>query len=330
MNFEIPVLNKNQDNKERKAGFEIEFTGIDLKDAAHVVKNIFNGNVFEKSKFKYIVLDTLFGDFSIELDADILLNKSYEEYLSKAGINLSDYKVKPELEELLNKLASTVVPYEVVTPPIPFSNLDYIDKLSDELGSFGAKGTKSSLINAFGMHINAEVPSFEAGVLVFYLKSFFLLYDYLIEKSEIDFSRKMTPFIDKFEEQYINLVLNENYLPSNKEMIDDYIKFNPTRNRALDMLPVFAFIDEESVKTKVEDYHLIGKRPTFHYRLPNSCVGSEKWRPSKEWNLWVKIENLASDKDKVNELAKEYFKNQTNFFKKSKWIAKIKTFYNEK
>jgi hypothetical protein len=330
MTFEIPALNKNHENKERKAGFEIEFTGIDLKDAAHVVKNIFNGNVFEKSKFEYIVSDTLFGDFSIELDADILLNKGYEHYLSKAGINLSDYSVKPEIEELLNKLASTVVPYEVVTPPIPFSDLYLVDNLSDELRLFGAKGTKSSFLNAFGMHINAEVPSFEADVLVFYLKSFFLLYDYIIEKSQIDFSRKMTPFIDKFEDEYIKLVLNENYLPSINELIDDYIKFNPTRNRALDMLPVFAFIDESRVKNNVKDYHLTGKRPSFHYRLPNSCVGSKDWKPSQEWNLWVKIENLASDKDKINELSKDFFNNQKNFFHKTKWISKIKKFYNEK
>jgi hypothetical protein len=79
-------------------------------------------------------------------------------------------------------------------------------------------------------------------------------------------------------------------------LIDDYLSFNATRNRALDMLPLFSMVDEDRVMNAVNDGK-IKARPTFHYRLPNCQIEHPGWQLSEEWNLWWVIEALASDQD---------------------------------
>jgi hypothetical protein len=328
MNFKLPVNKTNDKGETRKAGFELEFTGIELLEIAKAVKKLFKGTIIEKSKYEYIVKDTSFGDFNIIIDADVLLNKAYEKYLGKAGINLDSYKIKPSVEDILNKLASTIVPFEIVTPPVELDKLYVLDQLSDELVNKGAQGTKASFLNAFGMHINAEVPSLNHEILLNYLRSFFLLFDYIYKKSEINFSRKLTPFIDNFPEEYVNLVLNPDYKPSEDMFINDYIVHNPTRNRAFDMLPVISMIDEKKVEKNVKDFKLVGKRPAFHYRLPNCNIGTDLWKPSDEWNIWYMIEELASDTQKIEKLSLLYLKTRKKLFYKSKWIEISKEFVN--
>ena len=101
------------------------------------------------------------------------------------------------------------------------------------------------------------------------LKSFFCLYDWMIDVERPDLARRVTPYINHFESDYIKLVLNRDYDPTIEQLIDDYLEYNPTRNRNLDMLPLFAFIDEKRVRSVVDDPR-VNARPTFHYRLPNT------------------------------------------------------------
>jgi len=60
------------------------------------------------------------------------------------------------------------------------------------------------------------------------------------------------------------------------------------------MLPAFMHFDEQRVKEKVADV-LVRPRPTFHYRLPNCDLDNPEWSVIDEWNLWVKVEELAED-----------------------------------
>ncbi len=47
-------------------------------------------------------------------------------------------------------------------------------------------------------------------------------------------------------------------------------------------------------------------RETFHYRLPNSSVSRPGWTLAQEWNLWVVIEELADDPEKMVRMSEEY------------------------
>ena len=52
----------------------------------------------------------------------------------------------------------------------------------------------------------------------------------------------------------------------------------------------------------------IGHRPTFHYRLPNSRIDEAGWSVSREWNIWMRIENLANDDDALHAAMSERIK----------------------
>jgi hypothetical protein len=67
------------------------------------------------------------------------------------------------LNSSLLEMASTVVPYEIVTPPLPISKLDDLNTLANKLRSLKVKGTGSSFMYAFGLHINPEVPNEDSG-----------------------------------------------------------------------------------------------------------------------------------------------------------------------
>lgn len=72
--------------------------------------------------------------------------------------------------------------------------------------------------------------------------------DFLNKDAKVDIARKITPYIDNFPKEYIIKILQEDYKPTMEELIQDYLKFNPTRNRSLDMLPIFAYINEKQVR----------------------------------------------------------------------------------
>jgi hypothetical protein len=115
-------------------------------------------------------------------------------------------------------------------------------------------------------------------------------------------TRRFTPYIDLYPAGYRKRVLDYQDNLSLDTLLNDYLEFNATRNRALDMLPLFKHLAEERVLKAVEDTR-INARPTFHYRLPNCEIERGDWRLSDSWNLWCVVEALANDRDKLDELA---------------------------
>jgi hypothetical protein len=89
-------------------------------------------------------------------------------------------------------------------------------------------------------------------------------------------------------------VLAPNYAPSVSQLIDDYLKHNPTRNRGLDLLPLFAHLDKDRVTRAVDDDR-VSARPTFHFRMPDSRVDDPRFRITEQWQAWLEVERLACD-----------------------------------
>jgi len=90
------------------------------------------------------------------------------------------------------------------------------------------------------------------------------------------------------------VVLAPGYAPDLDGLVDDYLKYNPTRNRGLDLLPILAMHDLEKVKAISEEPELVRARPAYHYRLPNSMIEDRSWSLAAEWNRWVLVERLAA------------------------------------
>lgn len=328
MAFELPKRIHNQAGAVRKVGFELEFGNVSIEDAVKIIQSLYGGEVKKEQRFYQSVVNTSLGDFSIEIDARLLTEKAYLKPLQRLNIDISKIQMgastlETELERMLEGVVSTVVPYEIGTPPVPLTELHQLERLRESLFRHQAKGTRAFPTNIFATHLNPEAPDTSAETLLAYLRAFLLFYPWMLRSTEVAFSRRMSPYINPFPQAYADLILAPAYQPSLSKLIDDYHTYNPDRNRPLDMYPLFAYLMEEQVK-KYTDVGKLTKRPTFHYRLPNSQIEEEDWSLEKVWNSWVRIENLAADQAKLSTLAAEYLnlKKDTIIGFGNKWAKK--------
>ena len=325
MAFEIPKRKYNKEGEIRKVGFELEFGNVPIEDTTKIITDLYGGTVKRTSKFLQEVENTSLGDFSVEIDTRFLTNKVYLKPLEKLNVDISKIKMgesnlEAELESMLEGVLSAWVPYEIGTPAVPITELHELERLRLKLFEHEAKGTRAFPTNIFATHVNPEVPDTEVSTLLCYLRALLLLYPWMLRHAEVDLARRMSPYIDPFPVAYADLILHMGYNPDLDQLIDDYHEYNPDRNRPLDMYPLFAYLRED----KTNQYGDIGKlkkRPTFHYRLPNSQIEEEDWSLERVWNNWVKIENLAADREKLQELSRQYLamKKDTLIGFGSKW-----------
>ncbi|RYD76700.1 MAG: amidoligase [Sphingobacteriales bacterium] len=320
MDFKLPTVLQNSEGKIRTVGFELEFGGADLDTTAQCIIDLYGGKRVIHNKFLQEVAETELGKFSLKMDALMLTEKSYEKTLEKFGIDIKDKSV----EEMMESVASIVVPYEVGAPPIPMTQVHRIDELRKALHHKQAEGTHFSIFNAYATHINPELPALNAETILRYIKAFLLLYPAIHSRAELAIRRRLSSYINPFPEGYISLVLNENYAPDFDTLLVDYHIYNPDRNRPLDIYPAFAFIDKSKTDA-LPDIGNVKPRPTFHYRLPNCEIDSPEWSLAIDWNEWVAVENLANSvNEELNILCREYLdqKAETTFGFNNKWIKK--------
>lgn len=275
---------------DRKVGVEIEFGGIGTLETARIIADRMGGTVEHSSPYAAVVRDTSIGDISVELDWS---------WIQKAG---DDGGILDQTKELLAELGRDVVPTEIVAPPLEGDRIDELDRLVRALAASGAKGTRAGLLNGFGMHLNPELweGDLNAATLRRVLQAYLLMSAGLREAIQVDFTRSLLPFVAAFADDYMRHALRTDYAPDMATLIDDYIAFNPTRNRELDMLPVFAHIDGQRVRGRLHDQK-ISSRPTFHWRLPNADLESPFWSITHEWERWLSVEELALDERELSQ-----------------------------
>jgi hypothetical protein len=319
--FKDPPVLQNIHGDIRRVGYEFEFTGIDMARVAAIVKELYGGDVQKITTFEYEVNETKFGTFTLELDAQLLREKKYEKLLGAVGVDLPRFKDKEKIEDSLMGVASTVVPFEIVTPPIPVPEMHRLKSLVSLLRNEKARGTGSSFIYAFGLHLNPEIPFERTESLLNYLRAYVMLDPWIREAADIDISRRITPYINPYEDEYIRLILNPDYQPDLKQLITDYFSYKNSRNRPLDMLPLFMHLDEEFTTSLIEE-GLTSSRPAFHYRLPNCSLENENWTLAAEWNRWVLVEELAGNETVLNQYSRAWLKmeKETLIGFKRKWI----------
>lgn len=321
--LEPPQL-KNSAGEERTVGYEFEFTGVELDQVALLVKDLYGGKIQKISTYEIEVQDTDFGTFNLELDAQLLRDKKYEKILKSMGIDIDDIKDKDDKEKKLMEMAAMIVPYEIVTPPIPITKMAALDRLVDKLRERKVKGTGSSFLYAFGMHINPEVSDESVESILNHTRAYVLMDPWIRSESDINVSRRITPYIDPYSEKYVKLILNPKYTPDLKTLIRDYFDYDNSRNRSLDLLPLFMHLDEKTTSSMIDE-ELTSARPTYHYRLPNCSFGNKEWSPAVEWNRWVHVERLADDGEQLERLSRYWLKlsNNSMIGFESKWIEKV-------
>lgn len=286
----------------RRVGVEMEMAQISLPDMALAVQRAFGGRIESDNPFVVHVRGTRHGDFQLELDSNLLKEREYLKFLRRLGV-----EVDPEagLDQVLSDLAGLVVPHELVAPPVPWTALPELDELREALRNKGALGTHASLLYAFGLQLNVEAACLEPGYLRDILRAFLLLHEWLMERGEVDLSRRFTPYVNPFPGRYARRILAHDYAPDMAGLIDDYLRDNPTRNRPLDMLPLFTHVDRARVMAAPVERHLVKPRPAFHYRLPNCQIDEPDWSLALPWNDWVAVERLADDRERLAALSEE-------------------------
>lgn len=316
MSYQKPQQLKNAQGKTRTVGFELEFAGLDLNRTVEVMKQTFDLDERASNTAMAELHHAELGTFRVEIDWG---------YLQRHAADAKD----TELESLWSSIsdaATTVVPIEIVCPPIAIDALEQLDTLVNALRKAGAKGTRESMLAAYGTHINVEYPSTDA--IHAYLQAFGLLQWWLVEAHHVNNTRKLSPYIDLYPEDYVRRIIKQSE-PELTQVIDDYLSANPSRNRALDMLPAFMHLDEERVRAAIDD-DKVNARPTFHYRLPDCRIATSDWSLAKEWNLWCVVERLANDAESLDELAEQFLDAHRPLLgvNRSDWVKVIQAWHD--
>jgi len=296
----LPPESRTSEDAMRRLGVELEFSGMDIETAAGVVENELGGSIEVISAFEQRVDGSRLGDFNVELDYEYL--KTIGRGEGPVDRESLVHHIPPEF---VAAIARHVVPVEVVSPPIPMDEIGQLEVVIGKLRDAGARGTRHSPIYAFGLHLNPEMPALDAETIGAYLRAFLCLYDWLVRESEVDWTRRVTPYINSFPKEYVQKVAAPDYSPSLPELMDDYLESNADRNRALDMLPLFAHLDEGRVRAAIDDPR-IKARPTLHYRLPNCDIDRSGWGLNTAWRHWLEVERLAHDRERLATVTAAY------------------------
>lgn len=295
----LPPRLQTDEGMPRRVGVELEFAAVSARDCADLVKDLFGGAIAEIDPNRFKVDDTRFGTFVCELDSQYLHAKTPD------GSDDTDtmwHQVKRGLQEIAGSVSALVVPCEIVCPPIAITDLPELNGLVSALQDAGAAGTTRNPLYAFGAQLNPEIASAKPDYLTSILKAYLLLSDWLRAVIDVDPTRRLAAYAKPFPDCYVRKVIDPDYWPNRTRLIDDYLTDNATRNRELDLLPLFAHLDSPRVRAAVND-PLIKPRPTFHYRLPDARFGEPGWTVLREWNRWCVVERLAENRTLLTELA---------------------------
>lgn len=316
----LPPVIDSVKGEPRTVGIELEFSGITHAQTTNAVAAWAGQPADYHSLVEAVVKHPELGEFEVEVDWRYLKESAQEQQITEG----SESWVK-----LLRQVARLVVPVEVVAPPVALTQLPRLEELILQLRAAGAQGTGDSPIAAYGLHLNPEVPELSAAAITPYLQAFALLQWWLEEQHHVDVTRRLSPYVHLYPETFLDVVLSYRQPPSMSRLLNDYYEHNPTRNRALDLWPLFAEYAPERVEALMHE-PLIKARPTFHYRLPNCEVDRSGWRLWNEWERWLVVERLAADPDSLRQLSDRFFslKRPLLGVSKSHWIKTIEQWLN--
>lgn len=329
----IPPYPKNESGNQRKVGFELEFAGIGVEETAEIVSAVFPGDLHKKSDLEFEINSKMFGTFKVELDWQLgkQIAKKRADTTAEDNTAADGEEEQDILLDGLSWLVSRVVPVEVVCPPMVLDDLNHLDLMVEKLRNKGAKGTEENLVYAFGVHINPEIPSASVNSISSYLQAFAISQKWLFHENNVDPARKIMPYINAYPEPYCNLIMMYDRRIGHEQLLADYMHHNATRNRALDMLPLWYHLWPDDMRRYELEDTLTQKRPTYHYRLPNCEIEKPGWYLSQVWNLWCVVEYLAA-KERSRLLLIDQWRNSTgdNFWKAEKqWQKALDEIYSD-
>jgi len=263
------------DGAPRRTGVEIELGGLTEDRVAAILQDALGGRAEPAEGRDWAVVDSPLG--RIEVYLDTVLRTGRFQALRDAGL----------------ELGRDVIPVEIVTEPLDRAGLIALDDAREALRRAGATGTRSGLFLGFGVHLNIQIASGAAPDVVRPLLAYALIEDWLRLKDPIDESRRVLPFTDPYPKDFVRGLVALGPDAALGPVIDLYLRETPTRNRGLDMLPVFAHLDPARVEAALTE--ATSARPAFHFRLPDCRIDEPGWSLDHEWRRWHCVERVAGD-----------------------------------
>jgi hypothetical protein len=279
------------DGSLRRVGVEIEFLGPSAQVAAEALAHDLGGACKAEDPHAFRVSGVGLGDLLVETDLRHVHPDRHPELSLKPGRRMAAW---------LGTVASPFVPRELTTAPIPITRLPEMDTVVASLRSAGAYGRGAVLWDSLGLHFNIDPPRLDAAMVTAFLKAFLLVNDRLRREIVRGRFRPALVLPPDYPEAYKQRVLHPDYWPELPNLTDDYLAANPTRKRALDLLPLLTHFDEERVRS-VLPHEKIGSRPVFHYRMPQAHLSDPAWSIMPDWERWLLVEHLASNVEELSE-----------------------------
>ncbi|MGE0225105.1 MAG: amidoligase family protein [Acetobacteraceae bacterium] len=286
------VVREPADIADRCVGVELEFLGLSAADAARALARGLGGSVTAEDPHAWRVQGGRLGDMSVETDLRLV----HPQRQHGSGVR----KLPPWIAAILGSVLSPVVPRELIVSPIQARRLIEIDDAVTVLRSAGARGRGVVLLDSLSLHFNVAPPATDAATLTACLKAFLILEPRLrdhIARGRLRHRRALPP---PYPDAYRRRVLSPDYRPDLPGLMADYLAANPTRKRGLDMLPMFAHLDEARVRS-VLPLEKIGPRPVLHYRMAQAHLSEPGWSIMPDWRRWLSVEALAADPEALQQ-----------------------------
>lgn len=277
---------KDVDNAPRLTGVEIEYSGVSAEDTAKIAVRELGGTARQTDDHAWTVDGSDIGDIEVYLDT--ALRYADDSAVKKVGLDVG----------------RAVIPVELVTDPLTRAQMGQLDGLRDALRQAGAEGTRAGMTYGFGVHFNPAIASTKAEDITAPLIAYALIEDWMRKAEPIDLSRRVLPFTDPYPTDLVQAFCNEGIVSPDRAMAI-YLDHAPSRNYGLDMLPIFAWLDEDRVRQALGD-DPTSARPTFHFRLPDCRIDEENWSLAREWDRWRLVEQIAADADLMTRLMTEW------------------------
>ncbi len=266
----------------RSLGVEVEFGGLSEQQTADLVAQETGGTISREGA-DYLISDTPFGTCKAYIDTAYRKRASGE--VAKTAIDL----------------ARNLVPVELVSDPFDPAHLPAFDALIAAMRDAGAYGTDKGILLGYGVHLNVQTAAQSADHIWSVVTAFALSEQLIRHSHPIDLSRRVLPFVDSYPRALLD-ALAEGPPETLRALADSYLAHAPSRNHALDLLPIIADFDPDLITQTFGNDNGISARPAYHYRMPDCRIDDPGWSVSHEWALWVAIEALAEDRATLNAL----------------------------
>lgn len=257
-----------------RVGVEVEFGGLSERQVAKSLAIWLGGRSTKVDAYSYKVSSRQFGHWVAELDT------AWRDEIALAG-------------DLGASVAREIIPVEIVTPPLQRSDLGIVDTMLRRLAALGARGSRSTLVGAYGIHFNPE-EHWPQRRLVPIARSFAALEPWLRHVSDLDIARRALPFINPWPPALVRVLLSPGAAVLDAASFATlYLQHVRTRNHGLDLLPILRHLDGATVNASLGATG--SARPTYHFRLPECRLDEAGWSLQREWAKWRIVETVADN-----------------------------------